>query len=337
MRSRSINRFVSIFSILLFFAVLSLLIGICWGTYQISPWRVLQTLLGNGSKLEHITVFTIRLPRLLVAMLVGAALAVAGGILQTVTQNELADASMIGINAGAALAAVLFISMQSDIYYKELGNWSIYLLPFVAMLGAMIAAVVLYMLAYRQGIRPQRLLLTGIGINIAINAVVIFVNFRGSITDYNRILIWTTGSLWGSGWKYFWVILPIITLVILTVLYHHKRMDLLNLGDEVAIGLGVAVEKERKKLLFWAVLLAGSATAVAGNISFLGLLAPHLAKKLVGPAHKYFLPAAACIGVVIIVLADSMSRNLFSPIEIPVGITISLLGVPYFMYLMIKE
>ncbi len=337
MQSRSAHHFRLVFCALLCIVLLSLVIGLCWGTYQITPWRILQTLLGNGTKLEHITVFTIRLPRLLVAMLVGVALAISGGILQTVTQNDLADASMIGINAGAALAAVLFITMQSDVYYRELGGLAVYILPFAAMLGAMLAALILYLLAYRQGIRPQRLLLTGIGINIAINAIVIFVNFRGSITDYNRILIWTSGSLWGSGWKYFWVILPIVILIVSAVLYHHKRMDLLNLGDEVAVGLGVNVEKERKKLLTFAVLLAGAATAVAGNIGFLGLLAPHLAKKMVGPAHKYFLPAAACIGMIIIILADSMSRNVFSPIEIPVGITISLLGVPYFIYLMVKE
>lgn len=325
------------YSILFVLLVLAILLAICWGSYAMSPMDVVRTLLGNGTKLQHITIFTLRLPRMMVALLVGVALSTAGGLLQTITKNDLADSGILGINAGAALAAVVFISFQGDSYYQALGSLSIFVLPFVAMLGALLAALLIYKLAYRRGIQPQRLLLIGIGVNIAITALISFYSFKGSAQDYNRILVWTSGSLWGSSWSYAFAIAPMILFICYLVYREHRKMDVMVLGDEVAIGLGVDIEKERKKLLLYAVLLAGCATAVAGSISFLGLLAPHIAKKLVGPRHKQFLFVSALLSSMLILVADSFSRNIFSPLEIPVGITISLIGVPYFIYLMMKE
>ena len=133
------------------------------------------------------------------------------------------------------------------------------------------------------------------------------------------------------------MIIPIVLLMFIVVLLNHKKLDVLNLSDELSISLGLNLEKERKRFLTFAVILAGSATACAGNIGFLGLISPHIARKLVGPYHKNFLVISAMISTIIILLADAVSRNLFSPIEIPVGITVSVFGVPYFIYLMMKE
>jgi iron complex transport system permease protein len=133
------------------------------------------------------------------------------------------------------------------------------------------------------------------------------------------------------------VIIPIITLLFIIVLLNHKKLDVLNLSDELSISLGLNIEKERKKFLTYVVILAGTATAFAGNIGFLGLVSPHIARKLVGPYHKNFIAISGVISTIIILLADAVSRNLFSPIEIPVGITVSIFGVPYFIYLMMKE
>lgn len=317
--------------------LLALLLAISWGSYSMSPIEVIRTLAGQGTKLQSITIFTLRLPRIAIAILVGIALSTAGGILQTVTKNALADSGILGINAGAAFVAILFIAMQSDSYYQTLGTFSIFVLPFAAMLGAMIVAFLIYKLAYHNGIQPQRLLLMGIGVNIAITAMISFYGFKGSTQDYNRIIVWTSGSLWGSSWSYVMAIAPIILVISFLVYRNHKKMDVMQLGDEVAIGLGLDVEHQRKKLLCYAVLLAGSATAVAGNISFLGLLAPHIAKAIVGPRHRQFLIISAFVSVILMLVADSVSRNVFAPLEIPVGITISLIGVPYFIYLMLKE
>lgn len=315
----------------------SFAVTLCWGSYQVSVGEVISTLLGNGTKLQNIAVLSIRLPRLLVGAFVAIALSTAGAMLQTITKNDLADTGIIGINAGAAVAAVLFITYQTANYYSELGSLSIFVLPFMAIVGAGIASFVIYMLSSRKGIKPKRLLLIGIGLNAGLNAFISFFTFRGGVGDYNRVLVWTSGSLWGSGWSYVKVIVPIVTIMFILVLLNHKKLDVLNLSDEIALSLGLNLERERKKFLSFAVILAGTATAFAGNIGFLGLIAPHIARKLVGSYHKYFVTLSAMISVIIILLADAVSRNLFSPIEIPVGITVSIFGVPYFIYLMMKE
>lgn len=317
--------------------VIACAITLCWGSYQVSVGDVVKTLFGNGTKMQNVAVLSIRLPRLLVGAFVGIALSTAGAILQTITKNDLADTGIIGINAGAAVAAVLFITYQTDSYYSELGSLSIFVLPFMAIVGATVAAFIVYMLSSRKGIRPKRLLLIGIGLNAGLNALISFVTFRGGVGDYNRVLIWTSGSLWGSGWNYVKVIVPIVVIMVSLVLLNHKKLDVLNLSDESALSLGLNLDKERKKFLSFAVILAGTATAFAGNIGFLGLIAPHMARKIVGPFHKHFVTVSAMISVTIILIADAVSRNLFSPLEIPVGITVSIFGVPYFIYLMMKE
>ena len=331
------NKFKIVLIILIALLVISFGVTLCWGTYKISPLEVINTLLGNGTKLQNTAVLSIRLPRMLVGIFVAIALSTAGAILQTITKNDLADTGIIGINAGAAVAAVLFVTFQTANYYSELGQFSIFVLPIMAIIGAAVSAFIIYILSSRNGIKPKRLLLIGIGLNAGLNAFITFFTFRGGVGDYNKILVWTSGSLWGSGWSYAKVIIPIVLFMFILVLLNYKKLDVLNLSDEVALSLGLNLEKERKKFLSYAVILAGTATAFAGNIGFLGLISPHIAKKLVGPYHKNFISISAIISVIIILLADAVSRNLFSPIEIPVGITVSIFGVPYFIYLMMKE
>lgn len=331
------GNFKIILPILFSLLIISIIVTLCWGTYKISPLEVINTLLGNGSKLQNTAILGIRLPRLLVGAFVAIALSTAGAILQTVTKNDLADTGIIGINAGAAMAAVLFINYSTGTYYSELGKLSIFILPIMAIIGAGISAFVIYILSSKGGIRPKRLLLIGIGLNAGINAFITFFTFRGGVGDYNRVLVWTSGSLWGSGWSYAKVIIPIVLLFFIIVLLNHKRLDVLSFSDELVISLGINIKRKRKKLLCIAVILSAVATAFAGNIGFIGLISPHIAKKLVGPYHKKFITISAIISVIIIVISDAVSRNLFSPIEIPVGITVSIFGVPYFIYLMMKE
>ena len=326
------GKFKLAISVLLILLIVSFMVTLCWGTYKVSPMEVINTLLGNGTKLQNTAILTIRVPRLLVGMFVAIALSTAGAILQTITKNDLADTGIIGINAGAAVAAVLFITYSTGAYYSELGQLSIFVLPVIAIIGAAVTAFVIYMMSSRKGIKPKRLLLIGIGLNAGLNAFITFFTFRGGVGDYNRILVWTSGSLWGSGWSYAKVIIPIVTLMFIMVLLNHKKLDVLNLSDELAISLGLNLEKERKKFLTFAVILAGTATAFAGNIGFLGLISPHIARKLVGPYHKKVIIVSAMISVIIVILADSISRNLFSPIEIPVGITVSIWSTIFYLF-----
>lgn len=312
-------------------------LSLCWGSFEISVPQVIQVLLGNGTKMQNTAVFTIRLPRILVGIFVAAALAISGGILQTMTKNPLADPGIIGINAGGAVAAVLYIQLQTNTYYSELKENSIYVLPFLAILGSFLAALFIYLLSCKKGLKPKRLLLMGIGVNAGLNAFLTFFTFRGGPGEYNKVLIWTTGSLWGAGWAYAKALIPVVVLVSAFVWWKSRRMDAMNFSDEIAIGWGLSVERERRTMLLCAVILAGAATAFAGNIAFLGLIAPHIARKLVGSRHRIFLPVSAGVAAVMLLLADAVSRNLFSPIEIPAGITVSVIGVPYFVYLMLKE
>ncbi|MPM89015.1 Iron-uptake system permease protein FeuC [bioreactor metagenome] len=150
-------------------------------------------------------------------------------------------------------------------------------------------------------------------------------------------MAWTSGSIWGSNWKYVMAILPFIIILMALTLYKSRYLDALNLGDEVATGLGIEVEKERRKLIIYAVVLSGVSTSVAGSIGFLGLVAPHISRKLVGPKHNKLIPTAAFIGTLILLVGDTISRNIIAPMEIPVGIVVSIIGVPYFIYLMLAE
>ena len=313
------------------------LITLSWGTYTMSFSEVVMTLLGQGSKLQSTTIFDIRLPRLCVAMLVAICLSTAGCILQSVTRNELAEPGMIGINAGAALAVVLLISSGQKTYYSVIGDASLFVMPLIAMIGSFISGSLIYRLSYKKGVSPTRLILTGIGVNVGINAFISLYQLNMAQGDYNQVLTWINGSLWGSSWKFFYLILPLTLVFLGLTLWKVKILDVIDLGDELAIGLGVHVEKERKMLFFYATALAALATSVAGNLAFLGLLGPHLAKRLVGPVHRRLIPMASLLSIMIILLADSISRNVFSPIEIPVGTTIAIVGVPYFIYLMLKE
>lgn len=232
---------------------------------------------------------------------------------------------------------MLYIQLQTNTYYSELKENSIYVLPFLAILGSFLAALFIYLLSCKKGLKPKRLLLMGIGVNAGLNAFLTFFTFRGGPGEYNKVLIWTTGSLWGAGWAYAKALIPVVVLVSAFVWWKSRRMDAMNFSDEIAIGWGLSVERERRTMLLCAVILAGAATAFAGNIAFLGLIAPHIARKLVGSRHRIFLPVSAGVAAVMLLLADAVSRNLFSPIEIPAGITVSVIGVPYFVYLMLKE
>ncbi|MGE7366979.1 FecCD family ABC transporter permease [Desemzia incerta] len=317
--------------------IVSAVVYLSWGSYQMTVSDLFLTFIGRGNEFQQTALFNLRLPRLLVAICVGVALATSGGIVQTITKNELADPGMIGINAGAAVAAILVVIFQTTHYYSQLGSFSIYLLPMMAIIGAGITALVIYFLSNQQGIKPKRMVLIGLGINAGLSAFMTFFIFRGGVGEYNKVLIWTSGSLWGTGWDYASIILPLVSVVFGLVLMNHKKLDVLQLSDEHILSLGLNRNRERKKMLIYAVILAGGATAFAGNIGFIGLISPNIAKRLVGSSHKNFLIVSVLISAIIMLCADAVSRNLFSPIEIPVGIIVSMLGVPYFLYLIIKE
>ncbi|MEN0642626.1 iron ABC transporter permease [Alkalicoccobacillus gibsonii] len=324
-----------IFGILIIAIIGVFLLSLNLGYIRIAPFDVLKTFLGMGTDKDALVLFQFRLPRMVIALLIGAGLAVSGAILQGVSQNGLADPGILGINAGAGFAVVLFIFFfQGSL--TGLGTLSIFIMPFFALLGAVLAAFLIYVLAWKKGVTPVRLILVGIGINAGFAAALLVFQLKMNPRDFMQATIWLSGSIWGTNWKFVLATLPWILILIPFTLYKARYLNILNLGDQVATNLGARVEKERRILLFLSVALAGACVAVGGGIAFLGLVAPHIARKLVGPKHQYLIPASALVGALLLLVADMLGRNVLQPSEIPVGLVVAMLGAPYFLYLLMK-
>ncbi|QDP41087.1 FecCD family ABC transporter permease [Radiobacillus deserti] len=317
--------------------IVTLLISLNMGVIRITPSQVFQTLLGNGSEQNALVLFQFRLPRMVIALLIGAGMAVSGAILQSVTHNELADPGIIGINAGAGFFVVLYIYYFQDSIVQLGGTLSVYILPLFALGGSLVAAILIYVISWKNGVNPIRLILVGIGINSMFAALIIIFQLKMDPDDFTRATVWLTGDISGTDWSYVLALLPWILLFVPFAFYKAKSLDTLHLGDDVAKGLGTRVEGERSLLLFIAVALAGACVAVGGGIAFIGLVIPHLARKLVGATHQTILPISALMGALLLVLADTIGRNLLAPSEIPVGIVVSVIGGGYFIYLLMKS
>ncbi|WP_315080718.1 iron ABC transporter permease [uncultured Clostridium sp.] len=331
------KRFALVMGVLMILTITTILVSLNIGSLAIGPSDVIKTLIGQGSKSHEIAIFKLRLPRIVIGVLVGTALAIAGTILQGVTKNDLADSGILGINSGAALFVVIYIYIMNGNIYDGISNMTIFTMPIVALSGAIFGAFLIYILAWKNGIDSSKLLLIGIGINVAFTSILTIFQLRFTTQEFNRVMAWISGSIWGASWKYVLAVLPFILIFTLITMYKSRYLDVLNLGDEVATGLGIEVEKERRKLIIYAVILAGVATSVAGSIAFLGLVAPHIARKLVGPKHKKLIPTSALVGSLILLIGDTIARNIIAPMELPVGIVVAIIGVPYFIYLMLSE
>ncbi|WP_061301858.1 FecCD family ABC transporter permease, partial [Clostridium botulinum] len=248
--------FTLIIGVLMILIITTILVGLNMGSLAIEPSDVIKTLIGQGSKSHEIAIFKLRLPRIVIGILVGTALAIAGTILQGVTKNDLADSGILGINSGAALFVVIYIYIMNGNIYDGISNMTIFTMPIVALSGAVFGAFLIYILAWKNGINSSRLLLIGIGINVAFTSILTIFQLRFTTQEFNRVMAWTSGSIWGASWKYVLAVLPFILIFTLLTIYKARYLDVLNLGDEVATGLGVEVEKERRKLIIYAVILA---------------------------------------------------------------------------------
>lgn len=314
--------------------IISFIISMNTGYTKLSPQDTLRTLFGGGTDKENLILFDFRLPRIVISMMVGAGLALSGCIIQGISKNPLADPGLLGINAGAGLMVILYVML-----YGAQSFLSIFTLPFLALIGAGVTAILIYTLALKknEGIAPMRLILTGVAIQAGISALTTLLVVKLDETKFNFVATWQAGSIWGSNWRFVLVLLPWLLLLIPYVLYKARVLDVLNMGDDVAYSLGASVERERRRLLASSVALAASCVAVSGSISFVGLIAPHLARRLVGPKHVILLPACALTGAVLVSAADTIARVIVQPSEIPTGIMVAIIGAPYFLYLLAKS
>lgn len=320
--------------IILAVTVLVLVVSINYGQYNMSIGDVIQTLLGlNRDHPDYrnfaLVVHTFRLPRILLAFLVGAALATSGTIMQGITRNPLADPFLLGVSGGAGLAAVSLI-----VWFKTV---SLYLLPWAAFGGAVLTALTIYVLAWKSGSSPIRLILIGVALESVIGAVTTTMLLFGQIQDVQQAYVWLTGSVYGSSWERIYVLGGWLLVFLPAAILLARQLNILNLGDDTAKGLGQRVEWQRVLLMVISVALAAAAVAVAGTIGFVGLVAPHVTRRLVGPAHEGLIPVAGLFGGALLVLADLIGRWVIAPSELPIGIVTAMIGAPYFMYLLYRN
>ncbi|MFD2370924.1 FecCD family ABC transporter permease [Brevibacillus sp. GCM10020057] len=317
----------SLIALLLTFAVAVVSLGM--GEMSIKPLDVLKVLLGTGDEQNALIVQQFRMPRILVAILVGAALAASGAIMQGIVRNPLAAPDILGVSGGASIAAVGFLLLFETASIK----W----LPPTAFAGALLTTLLLYGLAWKKGVTPLRLVMIGVGIKIAAGAIVTILIMFSPFLLQNKALLWLTGSIYGVDWNDVFMILPWVVILIFMAALLSRRVNIQQLGDDLSTSLGSILQLDRFILLMICAALTGTAVSVAGDISFVALLAPHIAKQLVGPSFGGALPLAASIGALIVLAADLIARMAFTPIEVPAGVFTSAVGAPFFIYLLYKN
>jgi iron complex transport system permease protein len=311
--------------------VVAMVMNLGQGEYPIAPLDIVKTVLSidTGNPDYAFVIYNLRLPRTLVAVMVGMVLGVAGTIFQGITRNPLADPGIIGINAGASLAAVSVIVL--------LPSAPIYILPLSAFLGALLMAVLIYSLAWNNGSSPILFILMGVGLSTIAGAFTSLLITFGDIYSVSDALVWLAGSVYGRTWEQVFSFLPWLIVFVPMALILARHLNALNLGDDVAKSLGTRVEWQRGLLVLVGVALAGGAVATAGMIGFVGLIAPHIGRQLVGTNHQGLIPISALLGGMLVILADLLGRTMFAPIEIPCGVVTAAIGAPYFLYLLIRN
>ena len=305
----------------------ALVAGVAVGEYAIAPADVIAALLGAGEQAVGFIVVDLRLPRALTALLAGAALGIAGTIFQDLARNPLVSPDIVGISWGAALAAVSLIIAGGDS-----GTLSV---PLAALGGGLGAGALLYGLAWRSGVDGYRLVLIGIGLSALFSAAVSYVLTRGQILDAAQAYIWLIGSLNGRSWEHVWPLAVVLALSLALLPALARHLAALQLGPDLARGLGTGVERSRLGLLAVAIVLTAVAVAAAGPIGFVAFIAPHIARRLSRTAAPgAVLANAALVGALLVAAADLAGRFAFEPSGIPVGIVTSILAAPYFLYLL---
>lgn len=277
-----------------------------------------------------IIVLRLRLPRVLVAMLAGAALSLAGGTMQGLFKNPLADPYILGVSSGAAVGAA--IAMLAGFGWNVIG---IFAIPLAAFAGGIGSLVLVYSLA-GGGRSPVSMLLAGVAVSTFLGAIVsLLIFFSGQ--QIHQVMFWMMGGFSGRNWLHVISVLPLLLVGGAVILWHTKELDALAMGDEQAYYMGVDVERVRRRLLWASALLASAAVSVCGLIGFVGLVVPHAMRLLGGPSHRWLLPAAAMAGAIFLPATDLLARMVLAPVELPVGMITALVGGPFFLYLLRKR
>lgn len=301
------------------FSVLSLQMGVI-----AVPWRALLTDWQTGRE-YHYVLTAYRLPRLLLALLFGAALAVAGVLVQGIVRNPLASPDILGVNHAASLASVGALLL--------LPSLPVIALPLLAFAGGMVGMILLRMLANTS--QPMKLALTGVALSACWASLTDYLMLSRP-QDVNSALLWLTGSLWGRDWSFVKIAAPLLMLFLPLSLRFCRDLDLLALGDARATTLGVSVPRIRFQALLLAVAMTSTGVAVCGPISFIGLVVPHMVRTITGGRHRWLLPVSAMTGALLLVAADLLARIIHPPLELPAGVLTAIIGAPWFVWLLVR-
>ena len=330
---RFINRGQSIIITCLFFALLFFVyIGISIGSFDISLY---EYFFGNANELKNKVFEQIRLPRVILAGLVGASLAISGASLQGLFRNPLADPGLIGVSAGAALGATLIIVLGSSFVPDYI--FGPLILPLSAILGSALVIYLLYLFTKGFGYRGVTyMLLVGIAVNALASVGIGILTFISTDSELRGLTFWTMGSFGAANWT---LVVPAIIVIIPTCLWllsSSRKLDLLQLGEPEAERLGVDVKKLKFKVIISSAVVVGVSVSLSGMIGFVGLVVPHLMRLLGGVNHSYLLPSSIIFGSSIMIFADLLSRILIQPAELPVGLLTSAIGAPFFLWLILR-
>ncbi|ETX64369.1 Fe(3+) dicitrate ABC transporter permease subunit FecD [Citrobacter portucalensis] len=288
------------------------------------PWRALLSDWQTGRE-YHYVLTAYRLPRLLLALLVGAALAVAGALVQGIVRNPLASPDILGVNHAASLASVGALLL--------LPSLPVIALPLLAFAGGMAGLILLRILANTS--QPMKLALTGVALSACWASLTDYLMLSHP-QDVNSALLWLTGSLWGRDWSFVKIAAPLLILFLPLSLRFCRDLDLLALGDARATTLGVSVPRIRLQALLLAVAMTSTGVAVCGPISFIGLVVPHMVRSITGGRHRWLLPVSAMAGALLLVVADLLARIVHPPLELPAGVLTAIIGAPWFVWLLVR-
>lgn len=307
------------------------------GTFDLTITDVFRAIFRIDPVPEHdLVIFDFRLPRIVIAGLVGLGLGIAGAVIQGITRNGLADPGILGINAGAGAAIVLFMYFfQGQV--TGTGWFFILIVPLFGLIGGLGVSLLIYFFSWKGGrLDPQRLLLSGIAIGSGIGAFSLFLSLKMNASDFEMATVWISGSIYNANWNYIISMLPWLVVLIPVIYKKAYLLDLFQLEETNIKSLGVSVEKEKSILLLSSIGLVSACVSVSGSIGFVGLMAPHIAKRLVGIHHNRVIPVCGAVGMLLVIVSDFIAKTVFAPAELPVGIVISIIGVPYFLYLLTK-
>ena len=315
-----------------------LLLACAWsmtsGEYKMSMGDFFKTLLGQGNYTDTLILIDFRLPRMLITILAGIALAISGAVIQSVTRNPLAEPGILGINAGSGFAIALFIVIGQ----VNADNF-VYVLPIISMIGGVGTALLIFSFSYNkgEGITPASMVLIGVGLATALSGGSLTLMSKFDQDQSEFIASWLAGNIWGDELTFVITFVPWLVIIIPFLLMKSNVLNLLNVHEHIAQGVGVKVSRERIVLLILAVILSSAAVSVAGAIGFIGLMGPHIAKSIVGPRHQLFLPISIVLGALLLVVSDTIGQVILQPSGVPVGIIVAIIGAPYFLYLMYKS